>query len=266
MQISLTDLENYKSTVEIPRICPICSCSFTRTVKYLRYQLRAGRKIFTCSKKCRDSIRSKEKITKICKNCGDEFTKEGNNYCSQKCANSSQERMKTYRKKTKICKTCNDLIYSDRTYCPTCFKNRIDLKRIEDIATKTGNKCSQHSYLRSLARQSLKKSGRIFECQFCKYSKYLECAHIKPVSSFPMNTLVSVVNNLSNLVWLCPNCHKEHDESIKTWTQQAATAPFRVKSIPMCELHYAAPLESTFLFFKDSYKFFWWNTFGYSSL
>ena len=48
-------------------------------------------------------------------------------------------------------------------------------------------------------------------CACCGYDKHVELAHIKPVSSFDVNTLISVVNSEENVIQLCPNCHWEFD-------------------------------------------------------
>jgi predicted restriction endonuclease len=48
-------------------------------------------------------------------------------------------------------------------------------------------------------------------CKVCGYTFCVQCCHIKSVSSFPRTTPLSVVNDLSNLVGLCPNHHVELD-------------------------------------------------------
>ena len=51
-------------------------------------------------------------------------------------------------------------------------------------------------------------------CKACGYSHYIEVCHIRPVSEFPRETLISEINDISNLVGLCPNCHWEFDHGI----------------------------------------------------
>lgn len=51
-------------------------------------------------------------------------------------------------------------------------------------------------------------------CMLCKYDKHYEVCHIKPVSSFNYDQLLSEVNNRDNLVHLCPNCHWEFDHGL----------------------------------------------------
>ena len=45
----------------------------------------------------------------------------------------------------------------------------------------------------------------------CGYAKHVEVAHRKDVSSFPDSALISEINDLTNLVGLCPLHHWEFD-------------------------------------------------------
>jgi len=51
-------------------------------------------------------------------------------------------------------------------------------------------------------------------CENCGYSKHIEVCHIKGVSEFGDDVLISVINNNDNLVGLCPNCHWEFDHNV----------------------------------------------------
>ena len=48
-------------------------------------------------------------------------------------------------------------------------------------------------------------------CFNCSYNLHVEVCHIEPVKSFGLETLVSEINSIDNLVFLCPNCHWEFD-------------------------------------------------------
>lgn len=43
------------------------------------------------------------------------------------------------------------------------------------------------------------------------YSKYVELAHVKAISSFPETATLGEINDPSNIFVLCPNCHRELD-------------------------------------------------------
>ena len=51
-------------------------------------------------------------------------------------------------------------------------------------------------------------------CQNCGYEKYIEVCHIKSVSDHEDSTLISTINDISNLIGLCPNCHWEFDHGL----------------------------------------------------
>ena len=59
------------------------------------------------------------------------------------------------------------------------------------------------------------KTKQIKECQFCGYSKRVEVCHIKPISSFDKDTPIDTINDMSNLLILCPNCHWELDNKYR---------------------------------------------------
>lgn len=46
------------------------------------------------------------------------------------------------------------------------------------------------------------------------YDKHIEIAHIKAVADFDDGTLVSEINDINNLIALCPNHHWEYDNRL----------------------------------------------------
>lgn len=144
-----------------------------------------------------------------CLNCGVETTNL--KYCSRSCAATINNKKSPKRKKTKTCKTCDSKIISLHTYCTFCnpFKNPKDIT-LEEAIYKKHHKSSAYALVRSRARK-IAKDNNMNCCEVCGYSKHVEIAHIKSISSFDSNTLISVINDLSNLKALCPNCHWEFD-------------------------------------------------------
>lgn len=61
--------------------------------------------------------------------------------------------------------------------------------------------------VRKHARKTLEESGIIKSCKICSFNTYVEVCHIKAISSFPLDTTLSEVNHIDNLVYLCPNHH-----------------------------------------------------------
>lgn len=56
-----------------------------------------------------------------------------------------------------------------------------------------------------------RKSTRPKVCAVCGYDAHYEVCHIKPINDFLPTDSVAEVNELSNLVALCPNHHWEFD-------------------------------------------------------
>lgn len=77
----------------------------------------------------------------------------------------------------------------------------------------TGSRGKFHN-IRINARKVMKDANIVKECKKCGYNKYVEVCHIKAISDFPATALISEVNSLSNLMYLCPNCHWELDNGI----------------------------------------------------
>ena len=93
-------------------------------------------------------------------------------------------------------------------FCKACRPNYgEDMTLKESIYTNNG-KANTYSLVRGRARTIM---SHIKECQKCGYDKHVEVAHIKAISIFDENTLISVINHPSNLLVLCPNCHWEFD-------------------------------------------------------
>ena len=133
-----------------------------------------------------------------------------NNYCSRSCAAIINNAKAIKRNRTKKCKTCDNLIRTSRRYCDKCSEYRKRDITLREILNQTTNPYSLYANVRHRARNIAKNLGWK-SCIKCGYDKHIEIAHVKPISSFDMSTLVSVINDESNLLPLCPNCHWEHD-------------------------------------------------------
>lgn len=51
------------------------------------------------------------------------------------------------------------------------------------------------------------------KCKACGYSLHVEVCHIKPIKEFVDTSLIKEINDLKNLIYLCPNCHWEFDHN-----------------------------------------------------
>jgi predicted restriction endonuclease len=129
-------------------------------------------------------------LKSYCKKCSNKLTTNGQyNQCS--CG-------KRKTKKSNRCQSCSNA-------------NQQKYETLEDILhyrSRYGQSAA-FNIVRGRARSLLTHS----KCQKCGYDKHVEACHIKPISSFPNNTLIDTINAPDNLLALCPNCHWEFDHN-----------------------------------------------------
>lgn len=148
--------------------------------------------------------------SKHCDNCGIET--KNPRFCSKSCSAKITNKEHIRRKKTKQCKKCECLILTRQTYCKDCIKtiSYIEDKTIKEAVYTKHHRSSAFALVRSRAR-TIAKNNRMNSCKICGYNKHVEIAHIIPISTFPEETLLSEVNDITNLVALCRNHHWEFD-------------------------------------------------------
>jgi len=124
-----------------------------------------------------------------------------------------------------ICPDCNvNKIKNTTKRCKSCHFSPENLKALivnykgadptlKEITYVKHHRSSTFAFVRSRARSLYNR--RYTTCQFCGYSKHVEIAHIKPISSFPDDTPLSIINATDNILPLCPNCHWEFDHGKK---------------------------------------------------
>jgi hypothetical protein len=141
-------------------------------------------------------------------------------FCNQSCAAIYNNLGKTYQQnivnKKIICMHCgkprknhnNSLCYK----CNAILK--FDNMTKGELFNKSKNWQTARSLIAKNARENFKLHHGINECFICKYNKTIEICHIKAVSEFPDETLLKEINNIYNLIALCPNCHWEFDNKL----------------------------------------------------
>lgn len=70
---------------------------------------------------------------------------------------------------------------------------------------------SARSTIQRLARKIYENSDKPKQCQNCGYDKHYQVCHIKSVAELDDHAVIFEVNNIDNLLALCPNCHWEFD-------------------------------------------------------
>lgn len=134
-------------------------------------------------------------------------------FCSLSCSASYNNARFPKRLPTKSCRACDKAISSkDGKYCSEC-KSRNNDMTLNQAIYKKHHRINAHTLVRSRARSIIKKLN-ITVCSNCGYNKHVEVGHIKPIADFNLDTPISIINALSNLTVLCPNCHWEFDQGL----------------------------------------------------
>jgi len=73
---------------------------------------------------------------------------------------------------------------------------------------------AKHNDIRTWARRIMERSGQEKRCDICAFKVVVEVCHLKAIKEFPQTALMSEVNSLTNLVYLCPNHHAMLDKGL----------------------------------------------------
>lgn len=123
-------------------------------------------------------------------------------YCSRSCAAKTNGSLFPKRTRKRFqCQSCQVEVSYRRKLCSECFS--IENKMLSDLAYGKGS--NKFSAVHDHSRRKFNQSNNV--CTNCQWPEHIEVCHIKPVASFPLSALVSEVNDASNIVLLCPNCH-----------------------------------------------------------
>lgn len=153
----------------------------------------------------------------ICLNCGKETSNP--KFCNRSCAAKYNNVHHPKRKTKKKCTICGGPVKSHRhnrcekhwnEYKENKYQNKTIGEYRNMLSVKGKHPSWTHSHIRNFARSWL-KDLRGQPCKHCGYNKHVELAHIKEVSSFPDDALLSEVNSRDNVIPLCRNCHWEFD-------------------------------------------------------
>lgn len=161
-----------------------------------------------------------------------EIKKSPNHFCSRSCAAKSNNRK--FHKRISVVSTecaCGKRIRKTSKYCMKCQKIATRKERgAATIGDKTydNHKYAKYSYIRYSAREVAKENG-MDSCKNCGYKKCVEVCHIKPIHTYSPETTISEVNDISNLITLCPNCHWEFDHGDLTLEQINGAAEARTR-------------------------------------
>lgn len=83
----------------------------------------------------------------------------------------------------------------------------------KELFDRRSNWQNARSTIQKYARITYQNSDKPKKCIICGYDKHYEVAHIVAVSDFDDDTLISEINDINNLIALCPNHHWEYDNT-----------------------------------------------------
>ena len=142
-------------------------------------------------------------------------------FCNRSCAasfnNSGHPKRVTVPRKCRVCGAQANGKFA--TMCKGCRPNwtrRIGNMTIKELNEKCRNKFSVRNIIRAHAQRVYRQSDLPKFCAVCSYSRHIEVAHRKAIKEFSETSLVKLINDLLNLVALCPTHHWEFDNGFVT--------------------------------------------------
>ena len=157
-------------------------------------------------------------------------------FCTRTCANRFHNRLRQRTDKPHkhgqrpqrpqrlaptSCQVCGVIFLSlggRRKYCDDCYSairfpggvRFCDVTK-GDLFARRANWQSARNSIRMHAKRVFATSGLPAKCIVCGYSLHVQISHRRSVSSFPDTATVREINELGNLVPLCPTHHWEYD-------------------------------------------------------
>lgn len=198
----------------IKKICPQCKNEFC--CKY-------SNQIY-CSKACLSQHKKQNLVyTEFCKQCGDSLEEKGwtKKFCCKTCSSKYANSFKKHIKIVKNCTRCGQEFIKDKFYCSKLCKsckekndNNNEIIRNMTVQEYVDSHMyseysNKHAGIRDLCRR-WNKHLENKPCQNCGYSLHTEFCHIKEISK-NKSLKLKEINDPSNILILCKNCHWEFD-------------------------------------------------------
>jgi len=162
-------------------------------------------------------------------------------FCNHTCAAKYTNVRRGRKLKYDVCQKCGAKLpkiksssgkgYLKRRYCELCLPivqrqnvqkrhpNRlpdlIETMTLREVRKIKGRAATRTSITKH-AKLVYEASNKPKHCILCNFLPVYQLCHKTPVASFPKDTLISEVNNLDNLVALCPNHHILFDTELLT--------------------------------------------------
>lgn len=193
------------------------------------------------------SILAINNIEMFCKDCNNDFYVEACHIkpVSSFCDNSILSEINNLGNLAYLCPNHHAVLDRPRNRLKEVAESRknrgtkltspIDNETIRS-RTREGKKSNKYQSIRNHARTKIINSTLPIKCHICSFDQATEICHLKPIADFSPDALLSEVNDLSNLIILCPNHHWQLDngnlapeerESINSYIQR-----FKITQVP----------------------------------
>jgi len=162
----------------------------------------------------------------ICKHCNSTIDVRDNQrvadarrkqFCNHSCSQSYYNSRRYRKRWARMCPGCNGEITSRAKVCRSCYVNSLipisSLTKAE-LRERRPSYQSFRSGIRNHAVGIFRESNRPYICQICSYDLHVDICHKKPVAEFSDDTIIAKINDINNLIALCPNHHWELDNDI----------------------------------------------------
>lgn len=134
-------------------------------------------------------------------------------FCNKSCAASFNNKgISRNKKEEKLCK-CGNKKSKGSINCKKCsdkIKSKIGDRTLSYFIKDKKYLSSKCQEIRTNAKKVIEKSNIEKVCCYCnnhEFDSILEVHHIKGILKFDQESLISEINDINNLVWLCPNHH-----------------------------------------------------------
>lgn len=221
------EFDEHKQKDLIPLICKNCDGEYVRLKKNILSNFNRDNNMpMFCSTKCFGEDKTINNIINVtCKQCNTKFDKtkskiKDNNFCSSSCSakyNNINRKPKVPKPLTKKCNVdnCTNIVRNKRSLlCDEHYNKKYGDKTKGEMIYEL-HKASAYSHIRCRAR-TRHKNIMLLGCAKCGYDKHVELCHIKGISEFDDSEYEYTINDISNVIQLCPNCHWEFDNLDRT--------------------------------------------------
>lgn len=158
-------------------------------------------------------------------------------FCSQSCATTFNNKgtRRGPRPQPRLCVCGTPCKHPSRYCCAICKETTKEAKERLFAQTTKGELFSQRPTWQAARSVIQGHARRVFfaatpkpQCAICAYTLHIEVAHRRSVADFPCEAKVFEINDLVNLIALCPTHHWEFDNGHRPRISSQSFDTYRV--------------------------------------